>query len=241
MADKKSLPLLCGYDSKNTRVLDLEGHACNLDLLVLRDVKMQTDRQRFRRALRNIGYDIGREIAKDLINMDHVTVEANTPLGVAEQFAYGQEPVLLAVIRASLPMWDGMQEAFPHADTGFVAASRDHGNVRPDGSLGVRIDYTGVPPLEGERLIIVDPMLATASSIIDTYEQLCVFNGTPQKTYIASAIAAPEGIRRVHQLMPGTTIITASLDTRLNEKGYIVPGLGDAGDLCFGKKQEERE
>lgn len=236
----KPVPISSKYTSSLVRVLDAECHAVNLDLIVLRDKKLQKDRQRFRQALYNIGYDIGREITQELIKEDLSSVCVETCLGFAGQITYTGEPVLLNILRASNPMWEGMQNAFPLAETGFVAASRDHGNVRADGSLGVSIDYLGVPGIKDGHLIIVDPMLATGSSIIDIYNKICILqSGRPSKTSIASAIAAPEGVKRVLENIPNSRIITASLDTHLNEKGYIIPGLGDAGDLCFGTKYGE--
>lgn len=237
---RKSLLLVSNYESEQVRILDIEGHAINKDLIILRDKKLQQDRPRFREALENIGYDIGREITKELIREDYLTVEVETCLGFADQLAYGREPVLLNILRASNPMWYGMQRAFPQADTGFVGASRVHGDVKGDGSLGVSIDYESVPNIRGERLIIVDPMLATGSSIIDIYNQICAFQGgKPSRTFIASAIAASGGIERILNNIPDSRIITASRDKKLNKIGYIIPGLGDAGDLCFGEKYEE--
>ena len=142
-----------------------------------------------------------------------------------------EPPVLVSILRASLPFFDGFMEFFDHADAAFIGAYREEGD-----EIAIKLDYLACPDVSGRTVIVVDPMLATGKSLIAAYNQL-VKRGQPRKLHFASAIAAPEGIDYIaSQLNVEYTIWTASLDDHLNDKSYIVPGLGDAGDLSFGEK-----
>lgn len=197
----------------------------------LRDVHIQTDRLRFRHNLERIGFIAGYEISKTLA---HARTEVQTPLGVADCFALNTQPVIATILRAGMPLHQGLLQCFDHADSAFVASYRRH---HPDGSFEIYSHYTTCPELDGRPLIIADPMLATGASLVLAIDSL-LENGHPSSIHIVVAIAAAEGIDRLLRKYPQVTIWAGDVDQELTAKSYIVPGLGDAGDLAFGPKRQ---
>ncbi|MFM7671558.1 MAG: uracil phosphoribosyltransferase [Bacteroidota bacterium] len=198
----------------------------------LRDVNVQTDRLRFRRNLERIAEAIAYEISKKLPAKQ---VEVNTPLGVAKHLMLESQPVLGTILRAGLPMHQGLLNYFDKADNAFVSAYRKH---NPDGSFEIRIEYLSCPSLQDRVLIIADPMLATGASLAKTIQYLRE-EGKPSQIHVVTAIACHVGIDTVLREEPTATIWCGDIDQELTAKSYIVPGLGDAGDLAFGSKSQQ--
>lgn len=195
----------------------------------LRDVSVQGDRMRFRRNLERIGEVAAYEISKVL---PYTGKEIQTPLGIAEHKMLEAQPVLATILRAGLPLHQGLLNYFDKADNAFISAYRKH---HKDGSFEISLDYVSCPDLEGRVVIISDPMLATGSSLVKTIHYL-KDEGKPGAIHIVAAIACTVGIEYVQREEPSVTIWCGDIDDELTAKGYIVPGLGDAGDLAFGTK-----
>lgn len=197
----------------------------------LRSVEIQTDRMRFRRNLERIAEVAAYEISQQL---EWQEVEIQTPLGIASCKKLKEQPVLATILRAGLPMHTGMLNYFDRADNAFISAYRKH---RHDGSYEISLEYMSCPPLDGRIVIISDPMLATGSSLVKTI-QFMKNEQTPAQIHVVAAIACTVGIEFVQMEQPGVTIWCGEIDDELTAKGYIVPGLGDAGDLAFGSKMQ---
>lgn len=198
----------------------------------LRDVNVQSDRMRFRRNLQRIGEIAAYEISKTL---PFVEVEVATPLGVHKSKVLEQQPVLATVLRAGLPLHQGMLNYFDKADNAFISAYRKH---HTDGSFEICLDYMSCPNLNNRIVIISDPMLATGASLVKTIGFMKE-EYTPAEFYIVCAIASQQGIDTIHQQCGNNVKIwCGDIDPTLNQKGYIVPGLGDAGDLAYGSKMQ---
>ena len=196
----------------------------------LRDQTMQTDRMRFRRNLERVGECMAHAIAETL---DFRRTEVVTPLGDAAGVALVDQPVLATILRAGLPMHQGFLHVFDAADNAFVSAYRKYAE---GGEFEIELEYASTPDLEGRTLILIDPMLATGASMIKVLHAL-LERGTPARIIVVGAIASREGIAALRQGAPkGTEIWVAAVDDETTAKGYIVPGLGDAGDLAFGSK-----
>ena len=195
----------------------------------LRNVNVQADRMRFRRNLERIGEVAAYEISKVL---PFVEMEIQTPLGIAEHKVLREQPVLATILRAGLPLHQGLLNYFDRADNAFISAYRKHNK---DGSFEISLDYVSCPELENRVVIISDPMLATGSSLVKTIHFLKE-EGHPREIHIVAAIACTVGIEYVQREEPSVTIWCGDIDDELTAKGYIVPGLGDAGDLAFGTK-----
>lgn len=195
----------------------------------LRDTAIQTDRMRFRRNLERIGEVAAYEISKVI---PFAEKEIQTPLGVATHKMLGEQPVLATILRAGLPLHNGLLNYFDQADNAFISAYRKHNK---DGSFEISLDYVSCPELENRVVIISDPMLATGSSLVKTIHFLKE-EGKPREIHIVAAIACTVGIEYVKREEPSVTIWCGDIDDELTAKGYIVPGLGDAGDLAFGTK-----
>ncbi len=198
----------------------------------LRDVNVQGDRMRFRRNLERIAESIGYELSKKLPAKE---VEVTTPLGTAKHWVLDGQPVLATILRAGLPMHQGLLNYFDKADSAFVSAYRKH---HPDGSFEISLEYLACPPLQDRVLIIADPMLATGASLAKTLQFLRQ-EGTPKEVHIVAAIACQVGIDAVLREEPTAKIWCGDIDEELTAKSYIVPGLGDAGDLAFGSKSQQ--
>lgn len=199
----------------------------------LRNINIQNDRMRFRRNLERIGEICAYEISKTLAWEDH---EVTTPLATATCKRLVSQPVLATILRAGLPLHQGLLNYFDHADNAFIAAYRKH-DVNDEEKFSINMEYVTCPPLHGRVLIIADPMLATGQSIVETLKKLYVI-GKPTHTHVVCAIASAEGIEYLKQQLTNITIWAGAIDEELTAKAYIVPGLGDAGDLCFGEKMQ---
>ena len=195
----------------------------------IRNVNIQADRMRFRRNLERIGEVAAYEISKVL---PFIETEIQTPLGIAEHKVLREQPVLATILRAGLPLHQGLLNYFDQADNAFISAYRKHNK---DGSFEISLDYVSCPELENRVVIISDPMLATGSSLVKTIHFLKE-EGHPREIHIVAAIACTVGIEYVKREEPSVTIWCGDIDDELTAKGYIVPGLGDAGDLAFGTK-----
>ena len=195
----------------------------------LRDADIQNDRMRFRRNLERIGEVAAYEISKVLPFEEK---EVQTPLGIASSKIVEQHPVLATILRAGLPLHQGLLNYFDKADNAFISAYRKH---HKDGSFEISLDYISCPELEDRVVIVSDPMLATGSSLVKTIHFLKA-EGRPREIHIVTAIACTVGIEYVKREEPSVTIWCGDIDDELTAKGYIVPGLGDAGDLAFGVK-----
>lgn len=216
----------------NIQNLNEQNSVLNQFVSELRDIDIHSDRLRFRRNIERIGEIIAYEISK---TMDFSKREIKTPLGVSSMMLPDEEIVLATVLRAGLPFHQGFLSFFDKADNAFVSAVRtyneDHTNFE------IKVEYLSSPSIEGKTLIIVDPMLATCGSLELAYKALLT-RGTPRKIHVACAIASQKGIDNTLNVFPEekTTIWAAAIDPHLNERAYIVPGLGDAGDLAYGEK-----
>ena len=197
----------------------------------LRHTEIQTDRMRFRKNLERIGEVMAYEISKTL---EWEEKEIPTPLGISVLKVLKEQPVLATILRAGLPFHQGVLNFFDKADNAFVSAYRKH---HRDGSFEISVEYVSCPDLENRVLIISDPMLATGASLVKTLQYLKVV-GQPKEIHIVSAIACTIGIEFVRRENPGVKIWCGAIDDELTAKGYIVPGLGDAGDLSFGSKTQ---
>lgn len=195
----------------------------------LRDVTIQTDRMRFRRNLERIGEVAAFEISRKL---PYVEKEIQTPLGMSVCEVLEEQPVLTTILRAGLALHNGLLSYFDKGDNAFVSAYRKH---RPDGGFDIALEYLSCPEIENRILIISDPMLATGASLVKTIEYLKE-EGKPKAIHIVTAIACTVGIEFLRLHVPEAIIWCGAIDDELTAKGYIVPGLGDAGDLAFGTK-----
>lgn len=198
----------------------------------LRDVTIQNDPLRFRRNLERIGEIMAYEISKRL---DYQENEIDTPLAKTRVKEHSDQIVLATILRAGLPFHHGFLNYFDHAENAFVSAYRKY--KEKGDKFDVLVEYLASPDINGKTLIIVDPMLATGSSMELGYRAM-LNNGTPSRIHVASVIASQQAVDYVAKVFPqyNTTIWTASIDPEINSHSYIVPGLGDAGDLAFGVK-----
>ncbi|HCI59014.1 MAG: uracil phosphoribosyltransferase [Bacteroidetes bacterium] len=197
----------------------------------LRDVEIQNDRMRFRRNLERIGEIAAYEISKTMI---FENTDVTTPLGIATVPLMQSQPVLGTILRAGLPLHQGLLNYFDQADNAFISAYRRH---HKDGSFDIHLQYLSSPPIAGRILILSDPMLATGQSLVETYKAM-LESGQPAHTHVVAAIASRQGIEYVKANLPDDlTIWVAAVDEELTAQSYIVPGLGDAGDLAFGEKK----
>ena len=215
-------------------VIDLSKNNSLLNHWVaeLRDVHVQNDRMRFRRNIERIGEVAAYELSKTL---KFKSVDVTTPLGIAPTQLLNEQPVLATILRAGLPLHQGMLNYFDKADNAFISAYRKH---HPDGSFEISLEYLSCPNLNGRVLILCDPMLATGASLVETIQAIQK-TYTPAQIHIVVTIASQKGIEHVEkELGADTPIWCAAIDPILNDKSYIVPGLGDAGDLAFGTKMQ---
>ena len=195
----------------------------------IRDQEIQLDRMRFRRNLERIGEIAAYEISKRL---PFTEKEVQTPLGIATAKVLTNQPVITPILRAGLPLHQGLLNFFDKADNGFISAYRKH---QRDGTFEIRLDYISCPELEGRVVIVSDPMLATGASLVKTIQYLRE-EGHPSEIHVVVAIACTVGIEYVLREEPQCRIWCGAIDDELTAKGYIVPGLGDAGDLAYGNK-----
>ena len=195
----------------------------------IRDIQVQSDRMRFRRNLERIGEIAGYEISQLMI---YTEKEVQTPLGISVCKTLAEQPVLATILRAGLPLHQGLLNVFDKADNAFISAYRKH---KRDGTFEISLDYISCPDLDNRIVIISDPMLATGASLVNTIQYLKA-EGRPREIHVVAAIACTVGIEFVQRSEPNVKIWCAAIDEELTAKGYIVPGLGDAGDLAYGVK-----
>jgi len=214
-----------------TRIFNLskQNTVANQFLAEMRDSEVQTDPMRFRKNLERLGEILAYEISKTL-KYEKKIVE--TPLGEAEMMLPVQQPVLATILRAGLPMHQGMLNIFDKAGNAFLSAYRRH---HKDGSFEISLDYVSCPTIEESVLIITDPMLATGASMEICINEL-LNHGEPSELHVAVAIASQDGIDHLLRMHPKVQLWVGAIDEELTAKSYIVPGLGDAGDLAFGAK-----
>lgn len=198
----------------------------------LRDARLQTDRLRFRRNLERVGEILAYEISKTLAYEER---EVETPLGIAQVALPADQLVLATILRAGLPFHQGLLNVFDRADNAFVSAYRKQ---HKGGKFEINLEYVSCPNLEGKTVILSDAMLATGASMGLAARALLEF-GTPQSLHIVTAIASVDGLNYIRRRFPEAHIWMGALDEELTAKSYIVPGLGDAGDLSFGAKLQE--
>ena len=198
----------------------------------MRSLDVQNDRLRFRRNMERIGECIGFEISKTLDFQAHTVT---TPLGESTTQIPGDEVVLATILRAGLPLHQGLLNVFDKAGNAFVSAYRRH---HKDGTFEIAVEYLSCPSLDNKVLIISDPMLATGSSMVLATQAL-LRNGLPKSIHFVSAIAAQQGLDHLQRHFGQGHVWLGALDEELTAKSYIVPGLGDAGDLSYGAKLQE--
>lgn len=197
----------------------------------LRDINLQKDRMRFRKNIERIGQIMAYEISK---TMQWKTVEVTTPLGKHQSTRLAEQPVLATILRAGLSMHQGLLSFFDEADCAFISAYRKHTS---ETEFDIVVEYLASPDINNKVVLLIDPMLATGQSIELTYKALLRY-GKPKQLHVVSLIASKPGIDYLMHHLHGHTLWIAAVDDALNEHGYIVPGLGDAGDLSFGEKME---
>jgi uracil phosphoribosyltransferase len=185
---------------------------------------------RFRRNLERMGEILAYEVSKQLA---YHTVEITTPLGIAPVSVLKEQPVVATILRAGLPVHQGILNYFDKAENAFISAYRKH---HKDGSFEIKVEYLACPDLNDKTLILCDPMLATGASMVLTYQAM-LKRGKPKHTHIVAIIASSEGVEYARKHLPeNVTIWCGAIDEELTAQSYIVPGLGDAGDLAYGKK-----
>ncbi len=213
------------------RILSQQHSIFNQFIAELRDISIQNDSMRFRKNLERIGEIISYEISK---TMEYETRETTTPLGIAQTSHLKAQPVIATILRAGLPMHLGVLNYFDRADNAFISAYRRH---HKDNTFDIHVEYVSSPSIEDKVLIMCDPMIATGSSIVLAYKAILA-KGMPKHVHIVSAISSKQGVEYVMANMPtqNFTIWCGAVDEELTAHSYIVPGLGDAGDLAFGEK-----
>ena len=213
-------------------ILNKENTILNKFIAQIRDKSIQKDSMRFRRNIERIGEIMGYEISKTLNYATHIV---ETPLGEAPVEMISDQIVVATILRAGLPLHQGFLNYYDDAQNAFVSAYR---KSTKDGKFTVKVEYISCGSLEGKTLLLVDPMLATGSSLVLTYNALCEKGGTPAYTHVAAVVASEQGLDYAMKNMPRktTTIWTAVVDEELTSRSYIVPGIGDAGDLAYGEK-----
>jgi uracil phosphoribosyltransferase len=216
--------------ANNLFVLGESDSIANQFISELRDAVVQKDRMRFRRNMERLGEILAYELSKKL-SFEPKTVA--TPLGDVTVNTLKEFPVLITILRAGIPLQQGFLNVFDQADCGFMGAYRNEKGR----DISVNIDYISVPSIYQRPLILIDPMLATGRSILDAHK-LLMAKGTPSHIYVVSVVAAPEGIKLLQKNLTGSySLWTCAVDEKLNSSFYIVPGLGDAGDLSYGFKE----
>lgn len=210
-------------------ILSNEVSLVNSWINELRNVEVQTDRMKFRRNMERIGEIAAFEISKKL---DYKEMEITTPLDKIKVKEIAVQPVITTILRAGVPLFQGVLNYFDKADCGFVAAYRKHDM---NDYFSIKQDYLTCPNIEERPLIVADPMLATGASLIEALKDLLT-HGKPSQIHIVAAIASRQGAEAIRTAYPEAHIWIGAIDEELTSKGYITPGLGDAGDLSFGEK-----
>jgi uracil phosphoribosyltransferase len=211
-------------------ILSKQNSVFNQFIAEIRDAEIQKDSMRFRRNLERMGEIFAYEISKHL---EYQPIEVVTPLGISNEMVPAKHPVIATILRAGLPLHQGFLNVFDKADNAFISAYRKH---HKDGSFDIQVEYLSSPDLDDRVLILNDPMLATGSSMVLAYKGI-LKKGKPSHVHVVSVIASVEGVAFVEKNFPeNCTIWVGAVDEELTAQSYIVPGLGDAGDLAFGMK-----
>jgi uracil phosphoribosyltransferase len=211
--------------------ISLQNSILNTFVSELRDLKIQKDQMRFRRNIERIGEVLGYELSKSL---SYNKAKVNTPLGSCEVNLYNNDIVLCSILRAGIPLHNGLLNYFDAAENAFISAYRHH--EHDSDNFEIIVEYLACPSLENKTLILADPMLATGHSMVATFKALKPY-GIPKNIHLVSVIGAKDGINYIQNHFDKETHLwIATVDDHLNDKSYIVPGLGDAGDLAFGEK-----
>jgi uracil phosphoribosyltransferase len=197
----------------------------------LRDKTVQQDKQKFRLNIERIGELIAYEISKEIKSKEH---EVETVLGSKNINIIANQPVIASIMRAGIPLHNGILRMFDKADNAFISAYRKH-NELDENDFRILVEYLSCPPLDDRILIVADPMLATGASLVACIKELLKY-GKPSKIHVVSVLATYEGIENVKKNFDNVSIWCGDIDDELTAKSYIVPGLGDAGDLCYGEK-----
>ncbi|WBL20926.1 MULTISPECIES: uracil phosphoribosyltransferase [unclassified Zunongwangia] len=199
----------------------------------LRDTSIQNDRMRFRRNIERLGEILSYELSKKL---NYSSEEITSPLGISKVSLPKNEIVICSILRAGLPLHTGILNYFDDAENSFISAYRHHPN--DDKEFEIKVEYLASPSIEGKTLVLADPMLATGRSFVNVMHALKEM-GTPKEIHLVAVIGAEEGLKLLDdEFPPHTHLWIAAIDKELDSRGYIVPGLGDAGDLCFGNKKQ---
>ncbi|GAL83845.1 uracil phosphoribosyltransferase [Sporocytophaga myxococcoides] len=201
-------------------------------LAELRSVEIQKDSMRFRRNMERLGALIAYEISKEL---DYKKEEVQSPLEKASTYVLERKIVIGAILRAGIPFFQGFLNIFDQSESAFIAAYRSN-KSEETGNVEINMDYVASPDLTGKVLILTDPMLATGKSLVVAYRTLLKY-GKPSEVHLAAVLSSREGIEYVKNEIPEAKLWTVAIDEKMNEKFFIVPGLGDAGDLAFGPKK----
>ena len=215
-----------------TFILNKHNSVANKFIAELRDVNVQKDKMRFRKNLERVGEVLAYEISKTL---KYKEIAVETPLGISRPRVHNQNIILATILRAGLPFHQGFLNYFDEAHNAFVSAYRMH---HKDGTFEINLEYISCPNLEKSVLIISDAMLATGASMALAIKEL-LQNGTPKQIHVAAAIASTSGVNHIKRLFPKSKIWLGALDEELTARSFIVPGLGDAGDLAYGTKIQE--
>ena len=211
-------------------ILESKNSLFNQFIAEIRNVDVQGDSMRFRRNLERMGEIFAYEISKKL---EYTSREVTTPLGVARVELPAEQPVIGSILRAGLPLHQGLLNYFDNSENAFISAYRKH---HKDGTFDIHIEYISSPDLTGKILILSDPMLATGASMVLAFKAL-LQKGIPKHTHFVTILASVEGLEYAKKNLPAnTTIWVGAVDDELTAQSYIVPGLGDAGDLAYGKK-----
>mgnify|MGYP001282717442 FL=1 len=198
----------------------------------IRDINIQRDSMRFRNNLQRIGEIFAYEISKE---MDYKSTEITTPLGISQQKLIEEKPVLATILRAGLPLHQGFLNYFDDSDNAFISAYRKH---KKSGEFEIKIEYMSSPDLNGKTVILCDPMIASGSSMVMAMQSI-LSKGNPKHIHVVGVIASSEGLQylKVNSPVKNWTLWIGAEDAEMTSKSYIVPGLGDAGDLAFGEKK----
>lgn len=212
-------------------ILDKQDSIANHFIAELRKKGFQQDRMRFRTNLIRIGEILAYELSKEL---PYAEERIKTPLAETKANLLASHPVLISVMRAGLPLHQGVLNYFDQSDNGFVGAFRDH--TQSESQFEIAMQYFAIPPTTDKHVILIDPMLASGKTLVSVSQQISK-HGEPEHLHILAAIASPEGIEHLRkELDTPFSLWIGAVDDHLNDKAYIVPGLGDAGDLAFGEK-----
>ena len=218
-----------GHMASSVRILNEHPGMAGQLLLNLRDASTHQDKAAFRWNMQRLGRELGSALAH---TWEMTEATCQTPLGEATEHVPAAQPVLACILRAAMPLHPGVLDVWDKADSAFVSAYRKH----HDRGFDIEVEYLGAPNVAGRQLVLVDPMLATGASLQAAYDALCE-QGAPDRLHVVCALASRDGLRNAQAWLPeGTTFLLGGVDPNLDERGYIVPGLGDAGDLAFGPK-----